>query len=167
MPQATRSARPARTGFLTIAGLILLFVTAPLWLLLLVAVLSLYLTGIALLYVVVWSWWIGRARRRVLFVYSDSPNWKQYIEDRILPRLPANAVVLNWSQHAQWSRVSLAVVLFKAFSSERDFNPIALVFGRFARVEHVRFRRAFRDAKHGKGESLRAAEAELLRRLDQ
>lgn len=130
---------------LTIIAIALLVVAAPL----LLSVVAAYAVWIGALYLVVWSWWIGRAPRRVLFVYSDSPNWKGHIEQRVLPRLPQNAVVLNWSRRTQWPRFSLAVLLFRAFSGDREFNPIALVFARFRFVERFRFWQPFRDAKHG------------------
>jgi len=39
--------------------------------------------------------------RDILLVYSDSPIWHDYIEERILPHLGERAVVLNWSQCRQ------------------------------------------------------------------
>ena len=62
--------------------------------------------------VVLWAWWVGRARCR-LFVHSDSPNWKEHVEQHILPRLPLNSVVLNWSRGHHWSRFSLPTLLFR------------------------------------------------------
>jgi len=115
------------------------------------------------LYVLVWAWWIGRARRRVLFVYSDSPNWKEHIEVNILPKLPPSTVVLNWSQRRSWPKFNLSVILFRCFAGEREFNPIALVFERFDRVERYRFWQPFRDAKHGRPEALQMLEARLFK----
>jgi hypothetical protein len=80
MPSTSGSARTSRLGARTFLGLIFLFVTAPLWLLLLIVIAVLYLAGLGVLYAVVWTWWIGRAPCRVLFVYSDSPTWKAHIE---------------------------------------------------------------------------------------
>ena len=147
---------------LTIIAIALLVVAAPLLLSVVVA----YAVWIGALYLVVWIWWIGRAPQRVLFVYSDSPNWKEHIEQQILPRLPQNAPVLNWSRRTQWPPFSLAVLLFRAFAGNREFNPIALVFARFSLVERFRFWQPFRDAKHGKDESLRVLEAALFERLE-
>jgi hypothetical protein len=118
------------------------------------------------LYALVWARWIGRAPCRVLFVYSDSPHWKDHIEQQVLPRLPANAVVLNWSRRQQWPRFSLPVLLFRTFAGYREFNPIALVFARFAFVQRFRFWQPFRDARHGKVEPLRRLEAALFERLE-
>jgi hypothetical protein len=116
-----------------------------------------------LLYLLVWTIWLGTAQRRVLFVYSDSPNWKTYAETRILPRLPENAVVLNWSHRARWPRLSLPVMLFRAFAGDREFNPIGLVFERWRRVEDYRFWQPLRDAKHGHTGALEFVEAAFLR----
>ena len=140
-------------------------VTAPVWLPLVVFVAAAYLVTVAILYVIVWTWWIGFAERRVLFVYSDSPLWKDHVEQRILPRLPRNTVVLNWSQRLRWPRLSLAVLLFHTFAGGREFNPIALVFERFAFVDRFRFWQPFRDAKHGKVEPLASLESALVERL--
>lgn len=32
---------------------------------------------------------------RVLFVYSDSPNWQEYIEEYLLTKIPSHSVVFN------------------------------------------------------------------------
>ena len=113
---------------------------------LVVTVLLVRLFQFVALYALVWTWWIGRARRRVLFVYSDSPNWKEHIESNILPKLPPNTVVLNWSHRRSWPKFNLSVILFRCFAGEREFNPIALVFERFDLVERYRFWQPFRDA---------------------
>jgi hypothetical protein len=141
---------------------VLLVVTAPLWITLFALLLLLALLKGIVLYALVWSWWIGWARRRVLFVYSDSPNWKAYIEASILPQLPRNTVVLNWSQRALWSRSDLSVRLFHGFAGDREFNPIGLVFERFRLVGEYRFWRPFRDAKHGNLVPLQVIERQFL-----
>jgi hypothetical protein len=38
------------------------------------------------LHIAIWSWWCIRGRD-ILFVYSDSPIWHDYIERHILPYL--------------------------------------------------------------------------------
>jgi hypothetical protein len=137
---------------------VLLVVTAPLWLALAVVALLAHAVGQMALYSTVWLWWIGSARRRVLFVYSDSPNWKEHIERDILPRLPENSMVLNWSKRSQWPRFGVPILLFRAFAGSRGFNPIGLVFERFGWVARYRFWPAFRDMKHGRSETLRMLE---------
>lgn len=112
----------------------------------------------------VWFWWAHAARgRRVLFVYSDSPNWQAYIEERLLPRIQDRVVVLNWSQRRRWSSIApWEARFFRRFSGDREFNPMALVFCRRGRIRPVRFYRPFLDLVHGKDSALREAEASLL-----
>jgi hypothetical protein len=140
-----------------------LVVTAPLWLAALLVVVLGRLVRIVMLYALVWLWWIGRAQRRVLFVYSESPNWKAHVEAHILPQLPANTVVLNWSHRGQWATFGVPVMLFRCFAGEYEFNPIGLVFERFAVVKRYRFWKPFCDAKQGRPEALRLVEAKFLR----
>jgi len=40
----------------------------------------------------------GRKGRFILFVYSNSPNWKDYIESNVLPRVENYSIALNWSE---------------------------------------------------------------------
>ena len=79
--------------------------------------------------VVAWRCWCAHGRY-VLFVYSDSPIWHDYIKEHILPRLGERAVILNWSQRSQWKR-TLAVMTFRYFGGSREFNPMAVVFRPF------------------------------------
>jgi hypothetical protein len=112
----------------------------------------------------VWFWRTHAAQGRpVLFVYSDSPSWQEYIEENILPRISERAVVLNWSERRVWSSESpWEARFFHRFAGDREFNPLALVFCASGRIRAIRFHRAFLDFKHGKESALRAAEAELF-----
>jgi hypothetical protein len=139
--------------------------TAPVWLALLAIVVLARTVFMVALYLFVWSWWIGRQGRRTLFVYSDSPNWKEYVERVILPRLPENSVVLNWSHRSQWHRFAVPNRLFRTFAGSREFNPIGLVFERFTFVADYRFWQPFRDLKHGRPDALRVLEQRFFSHL--
>jgi len=109
----------------------------------------------------------GHSGKDILLVYSDSPHWKDYVEAQWLPRLQARAVVLNWSQRADWTgRHPLEAAIFRRWAGDREFNPIAIVIPRQGPVTVVRFWRAFRDYKYGKDRALRAAEQQLAEALD-
>lgn len=110
----------------------------------LILVVFLYFLWGAFLYFTIWIAW---KNPRVLFVYSDSPTWKDYIEREILPYLRDGAVILNWSERRKW-RTSLPVLAFRYFGGHRNFNPIAMVFHPFHFVRTYRFFEAFKDFKH-------------------
>lgn len=104
----------------------------------------------------------GAEGKRLLLVYSDSPNWREYIERHWLPPLAPVAVVLNWSERLTWTeRHPLEAAIFRAWAGEREFNPIAIVIPPEGAVRVIRFWRAFRNYKHGRPRALRGCEAEL------
>lgn len=112
----------------------------------------------------IWFWHAHASRGRwILFVYSESPNWQPYVEDHLLPHIADRAVVLNWSERRHWSSTHpWEARFFRRFAGDREFNPIALVFGPRGRVTAVRFHRAFLDHKHGKPAALERAVARLF-----
>jgi hypothetical protein len=114
----------------------------------------------AFLHVTIWTWWCLRGRD-ILFVYSDSPIWREYIEQHILPYIGERAVVLNWSQRKRW-RISLARLAFHHFGGYRQFNPLAVVFRPFRRTRIFRFWQPFRDFKRGHPEALRQIESQFF-----
>jgi hypothetical protein len=114
----------------------------------------------ACMHVVVWTWWCLRGRD-ILFVYSDSPIWRDYVEQNILPHLGDRAIVLNWSQRKQW-RLSVARLAFHHFGGYRQFNPLAVVFRPFRRTRTFRFWEPFRDFKHGRPAALHTMELEFF-----
>jgi hypothetical protein len=104
-----------------------------------------YLLWGVFLYIAIWLTWKSQS---VLFVYSDSPIWKDYMESEIIPRIQNQAVILNWSERKTW-KTSLPVAAFRYFGTDRNFNPIAMVFRPFHFVKTYRFFEAFKDFKHG------------------
>jgi len=152
-------------AFARAAWVVLGCLAVPLWLTVLILVLLLFLLETVALYVLVWLWWIGPRQRRTLFVYSDSPIWKEYLERTIIPRLPSHSVVLNWSRRRQWGRLKLSSLLFRRFAGNYEFNPIAVVFERFRLAKAYRFWQPFRGLKHGNPEALSHLEEEFWRHL--
>lgn len=119
----------------------LLIIISPI---LVVAVLLDLLWG-AILYLAIWLTW---REKLIVFVYSDSPTWKDYIGREILPSLQGRAVILNWSERKKW-KTSVAVLAFRYFGGHRNFNPIGMIFRPFHFVKIYRFFEAFKDFKHG------------------
>ena len=107
-----------------------------------------YLLFSLALHVRIWWRWCRRGRD-ILFIHSSSPIWADYIADNILPRIEHRAVLLNWSERAQWSR-SLERTAFKHFGGSREFNPMAVVFRPLRPARVFRFYQPFHDYKHGK-----------------
>jgi hypothetical protein len=98
----------------------------------------------ASLYLLVWGCWLPRGRD-VLFVYSDSPHWKEFAEQEVLPRIRHRAVFLNWSERKTWIRgMGLAPRVFRHFGGSRNFNPIAFHFRPLRLHRTFRFRDACR-----------------------
>jgi hypothetical protein len=110
----------------------------------------------------------GSQGKNILFVYSESPNWKDYIEREIIPKLSPYGVYLNYSRCAEWKHKNpLEAKIWKQWSGAREFNPMAIVIPDRGKVKTVRFYQAFRDYKHGKDNLLRQKEAELLSLVSQ
>jgi hypothetical protein len=141
----------------------LLIPLAPMLLAVVVFALVCLLVSTVCLHIAIWSWWCIRGRD-ILFVYSDSPIWHDYIEDYVLPHLGERAVVLNWSQRKGW-RLSLARMAVHHFGGWTEFNPMALVFRPFRRTRKFRFWQPFRDFKHGHPEALHKMESEFFGRI--
>ena len=124
------------------------------------AILVAYLLLTVLLHALAWLVWNPRGIE-LLYVYSNSPHWQEYIEQNILPRLPSRAIVLNWSERKEW-KFDLATFAFRHFGGYRDFNPMALIFRPFRCVKTFRFFKPFRDFKHGKPDALHKMESEFF-----
>lgn len=104
--------------------------------------------------------WQGKAG---LLVYSNSPHWQAYIEERWLPRLEERLVVLNWSARQEWPRRHpLEAELVRRYLGQTEYNPAAVLIPVKGKVRVIRFWQAFRDYRHGRDRALRAAEAELF-----
>ncbi len=101
-------------------------------------------------------------KKFIIFVYSNSPIWKSYLEENIIPKIQDHAIILNWSNRNHWDQNDWTVRSFHHWGGREDFNPLAIIFCHFLNVRVIRFYRAFHDFKHGKVISLHEAEAQLL-----
>jgi len=145
-------------------GSLMVAILSPIILPLLIVALTFHLLAGLFLYPAIWLCWCLRGRF-VLFVYSNSPIWLEYVEKNILPRLGERAVVLNWSERSKWKR-TLAILAFRYFGSYRDYNPMAVVFHPFRCARRFQFYKPFREYKHGKADAVLKMECELFDSLD-
>lgn len=114
--------------------------------------------------------WIrhGRKGKPVLFVYSESSNWRDEIETRILPRIEPYAVILNWSRRREWeSRMQFEVKMFNQWCGPGEFVPTAIVFPVAGRVRIFRLWQPSANPKHGKDKFSKQAEQDLLETVNQ
>lgn len=122
--------------------------------------LALHLLLRAVLYLLVWLLWIPKGKD-VLFVYSDSPIWREYMTSHVLPLVRERAVVLNWSERTKWSPWSLKVGVFRAFGGSREFNPMVVKFQLFRKAKILRYWSAFQDWKRGYTEPVESLNNQL------
>ena len=76
-------------------GTLLLILFSPF----LIAAVFVYFAWGAMLYLAIW---LTRKDPFVIFVYSNSRIWKDYIENEILPAIKDHAMILNWSERRNW-----------------------------------------------------------------
>ena len=109
--------------------------------------------------------WLSWRKQVLVFVYSNSPTWKDYIEREILPHIRDRALILNWSERKRWKN-SLAVLAFRYFGGRRNFNPMAIVFRPFRFVKTYRFFEAFHEFKHGDSQKVDKLKRDLFGDLE-
>jgi hypothetical protein len=153
MTETPRKNRPLTN----IVGLATVFLIFPLG----VAFIAAWVVAMIALHLALCVAWLPRGRR-VLFVTSDSPKWKPYLDEHVVPRLPKNTAVLNWSERARWSPFSLGVWLFQMWSGPREYNPIAIVVRPLGSPKVYRFFGAFEEQRRGRPEALQEVERGLL-----
>jgi hypothetical protein len=98
----------------------------------------------------------------IILVYSDSPDWKPYIDNNWLRIIRSYSIVLNWSERKKWNYWSWPVRAFKHWGGGKNFNPMAIILAGGVKIEVIRFFEAFKDFKHGKEVPLRTAENQLF-----
>lgn len=100
--------------------------------------------------------------KHILFIYSESPNWQNYIETNIVPLIEDKSVFLNWSKRSEWNIITpFEAKMFFYWCGDSEFNPMAIVFAPNWKVKTIRFHKAFKDHKHGNNNLLKEKEAEL------
>jgi hypothetical protein len=129
----------------------------------LVAITFHFLYRIAL-YLLVWTLWLPRGKD-ILFVYSDSPIWREYMATEVLPLMQERTVVLNWSERKKWPAWSLGVAVFRHFAGAREFNPLVVLFRPIRSARVFRFWPAFKDWKRGYREPVERLRQDLLSAL--
>jgi len=107
----------------------------------------------------------GPAGKDLLIVLTESRHWQPYIERHWLPRWASRAVVLDRSK--PWRRDDPAAELWASVKGFEEHTPLAVVVPPRGGVRVVRFYKAFRDYKHGKGARLRTAERALEAALEE
>jgi hypothetical protein len=121
-----------------------------------------FLRGIYLSYCFRAKW--GREDKFILFIYSESRIWHDYIKENTFSRLKHNAVTLNWSRRAEWKKhPTLESKVFQHWRGQREYNPMAIIFLSYGRVKRIRFYKAFKK----KGELLKRQEELLFKLLNE
>jgi hypothetical protein len=105
-------------------------------------------------------WWLPRGKN-VLVIYSDSPIWRDYMKQEIMPLVGDRSLVLNWSERRHWHWWFLSVHAFRSYGHSREFNPMVLLFRPAGRTKVFRFWQAFQDQQHGYPEPLIRLRQEL------
>ena len=121
--------------------------------------------------------WISQGKN-TLFVYSQSPVWKDYIEKNIIPKISSSSTIMNWSERTSFNKWSLEYKVFAHWTqvhqysfngktkwSGAEYNPVAIVFKPWWNPKVLRFWEAFRDYKHGKDQKLKELENTLYNLL--
>ena len=136
----------------------------PIILPLLIVGLVLHFLNNIVIYLLVWMWWLPKGKD-VLYVSSESPIWKEYMETEVFPLVAERAIVLSWSARSKWPKWSFAVRVFRTFGRGRDFNPMVVLFRPFRRARIFRFLPAFQEQKHGNSASVEQLRRDLIQVL--
>ena len=101
-----------------------------------------------------------------VLVTSDSPNWKEYIENKWVPRIGSSLEILNWSAHTTWKRTVYTRLFYKFVGTRENYCPSVVLLCDLKEPLIFRFFYAFRDAKHGNMEALDKLEQRLFEELE-
>jgi hypothetical protein len=147
-----------------VAKFALIALLLPIILPLAIVGLVLHFLNKVVVYLLVWVWWLPKGKD-VLYVSSDSPIWKEYMETEVFPLVAKRAMVLSWSARSKWPTWSFAVRVFRTFGGGRDFNPMVVLFRPFRRARIFRFLPAFQERKHGDSGSIEQLRRDLMQAL--
>ncbi len=114
--------------------------------------------------------WIrhGRKGKFILFVYSDSSNWRDYVEAKILPSIEARSIILNWSKRREWEpRMSFEANLFNQWAGSGEFTPTAIVLPLIGKVTIIRLWQPSAHTKPKKERVSKEAEEALFSAIKQ
>lgn len=98
-----------------------------------------------------------------LIIYSESPQWKSYFEEEVVPAFGPAARVVNLSRDGgsrKWWHLDWWV--YRHCAGFRNRFPIVFHFSRFGRWTTIRFHDAFMQSKKGETAALDQAKANLL-----
>ncbi len=110
----------------------------------------------------------GRKGKRILFVYSDSSNWRDYIETKILPRIETYSIILNWSKRGEWeSQMQLETKLFNQWAGPGEFVPVAILFSPIGKARTFRLWQFSENPKQRKVRVSKEAEQALFETVKQ
>jgi hypothetical protein len=99
----------------------------------------------------------------VLLIYSDSPHWKERIENEIIPQIKDQAVILNTSISQAWGdQEKFADKIYSFFGGRKDMKPMAIVFHGFSNFKDFRFYQAYQKFKKGNDRELLKVESDFL-----
>lgn len=157
----SRKQEPLRRRLLSAVLKVLAVLLLPFVLPLVLLAVTLALLHRATLWLLIRVAWLPHGRD-VLFVYSDSPIWHDYMMNEILPLVTERAVVLNWSERRKWRRWSLTAHVFRSYGGWRQYNPMVVLFRPTGRARVFRFWPAFQDQKRGYLEPLQRMKIDLF-----
>lgn len=107
----------------------------------------------------------GRSGIHGVLVTSDSPVWKDYIQENWLDRFGSRFIVLNASRCSQWHNCPATRLYFFFCPQVENYCPAVLLLRGILRPHVYRFFYAFRDHKHGNDTALLKLEEDLAREL--
>ena len=110
-------------------------------------------------------------KKFMLFVYSDSPKWKSYVETKSIQKLLKYSEVVNFSERKKWKKyMPFKVKVFRHFTGvwssivykescwkNGKFSPVAVIFIPWWNPKIVSFREAFKHIKIGDTSALNNA----------